>query len=75
MVEIYDRQRMQEDLQRSDAFASVFSKIVSGRPSYKSPTTKELKPITSKCPGCGTNLDERQKFCHECGAKNESVKK
>ena len=75
MGEIYDRQKIQEDLQRSDQFMNVFSKIVSGRPGYKSPTTKELKPVTSKCKGCGATLGETQKFCHECGAKNEMPEK
>lgn len=75
MAEIYDRQRMQEELQRSDKFRDVFSKIVSGKPNYKSPTTLELRPITSKCTNCGTVLQENQKFCHECGTKNEVQEK
>jgi len=69
MVEEYNRQKIQEDLQRSDDFTNVFSKIVSGKVGYK--TIVDVKPITNKCPGCGAILDERQKFCHECGAKNE----
>ena len=73
MEEVYDRQKMQEEIQRSDDFTSTFAKIVSGKSGYK--TIVDVKPITSKCPGCGTVLDERQKFCHECGAKNESYKK
>ena len=75
MGEIYDRQRMQEEIQRSDKFVDIFSKIVSGRAGYKSPTTKELKPITLKCVSCSTVLGETQKFCHECGTKNEIPKK
>lgn len=73
MGEIYDRQRIQEDLQRSDQFVDVFSKIVSGRAGYK--THVDVKPITLKCKTCGTTLDERQKFCHECGTKNEMFEK
>ena len=69
MSEIYDRQKMQEEIQRSDVFSSTFAKIVSGKSGYK--TIVDVKPITTKCPYCGINLDERQKFCHECGAKNE----
>ena len=72
MAEVYNRQKIQEDFQRSDDFVDVFSKIVSGKAGYKA--VIEVKPITSKCPGCGTVLDERQKFCHECGAKNEQFK-
>lgn len=72
MSEIYDRQKAQEDLQHSDAFLNVFSKVVSGKAGYKA--VIEMKPITNKCPGCGVNLDERQKFCHECGMKNEGYK-
>ena len=73
MEELYDRQKIQEDFQRSEDFSNVFSKIVSGKASYK--TIVDVKPITSKCPDCVTNLDERQKFCHECGAKNEKYGK
>jgi len=75
MSKIHDRQKSQEELQRSDAFLNVFSKVVSGRAGYKSPTTKELKPITLKCVSCSTVLGETQKFCHECGAKNEIPEK
>jgi len=73
MSETYDRQKMQENMQRLDDFTNIFSKIVSGKTGYK--TVVEIKPIISKCPGCRTNLDERQKFCHECGAKNGNFKK
>ena len=73
MGEIYDRQRMQEDIQRSDKFVDIFSKIVSGKSTYK--THIDVKPITTKCVGCGTVLGETQKFCHECGAKNEIPEK
>ena len=73
MAEVHDRQKSQEDLQRSDDFTNVFSKIVSGKTGYK--TVVDVKPITSKCPACGINLDEKQKFCHECGAKNENYGK
>ncbi len=69
MSEIYERQKIQEDLQRSDQFIDVFSRVVSGKAGYKA--VIEMKPITTKCNGCGTVLDEKQKFCHECGAKNE----
>ncbi len=73
MSEIYDRQRMQEEIQRSDKFVDIFSKIVSGKASYK--THIDVKPITTKCKGCNTVLGETQKFCHECGAKNEIPEK
>ena len=69
MGEIYERQKMQEELQRSSEFVDVFSKVVSGRAGYK--TVVQVKPITSKCSNCGTILEQKQKFCHECGAKNE----
>ena len=73
MGEIYDRQKMQDELQRSDEFISSFSKLVSGKAGYK--THIDVKPITTKCKNCGIVLDEKQKFCHECGTKNESEKK
>jgi len=72
MEEVYDRQKSQEELQRSDAFLNVFSKVVSGKAGYRA--VIEMKPITTKCPQCGTVLDEKQKFCHECGIKNEHYK-
>ncbi|OGZ62559.1 MAG: hypothetical protein A2639_00560 [Candidatus Staskawiczbacteria bacterium RIFCSPHIGHO2_01_FULL_34_27] len=73
MSEIYDRQKVQEDLQRSEEFVDVFSKVVSGKAGYK--TKIEMKPITTKCKSCGVILGEKQKFCHECGAKNEITEK
>ena len=73
MGEIYDRQKIQEDLQHSDEFVNVFSKVVSRKAGYKA--VIEMKPITSKCKNCGTILDEKQKFCHECGTKNEMPEK
>jgi len=56
MEEVYDRQKSQEELQRSDAFLNVFSKVVSGKAGYRA--VIEMKPITTKCPQCGTVLDE-----------------
>ncbi len=73
MDEIYDRQKAQEDMQRSDQFIDVFSKIVSGKAGYK--TVVQVKPITIKCNGCGIELHQTQKFCHECGTKNGVVEK
>lgn len=71
MSEIYDRQKIQQELQRSPEFVNIFSKIVSGKPGYKS--IVEVKPIVTKCKNCGTTIEEKQKFCHECGTKNESA--
>lgn len=67
--EIYSRQKEQEDMQRSQGFVDVFSKVVSGKAGYKTVVT--VKPVTIKCKGCGIDLHKTQKFCHECGAKNE----
>ena len=67
--EIYNRQQAQEDMQRSGEFVDIFSKIVSGKSGYKTVVT--VKPITVKCKGCGIELHKTQKFCHECGKKNE----
>jgi len=68
--EIHSRQKAQEEMQRSEEFVDLFSKIVSGnKAGYKTIVT--VKPITSKCKGCGIVLEQRQKFCHECGTKNE----
>ena len=70
MSDIYDRQSGQENLQRSDEFANIFSKVVSGKAGYKA--VIEMKPITTKC-SCGTVLNEQQKFCHECGQRMRST--
>lgn len=70
MEEIYDRQKAQDDLQRSEEFVDVFSKIVSGKSGYK--TIVSVKPMTTECKSCNVKLDIKQKFCHECGAKNDA---
>ena len=70
MEDIRERQKAQEDMQRSQDFVNIFSKVVSNKAGYK--TVVPVKPITLKCKGCGVELDSKQKFCHECGTKNES---
>ena len=71
MDDILSRQKAQEEMQRSQEFVDLFSKIVSKKEGYK--TVVPVKPITNKCKGCGLELDERQKFCHECGTKVEKA--
>jgi len=74
MSEVYDRQKIQENIQKNDEILDAFSKIVSGgKAGYK--TVIEKKPIIIKCKNCQTILDINQKFCHECGAKNEIPEK
>jgi len=70
---IYDRQKMQEEMQRNDAVLDAFSKIVSGKAGYR--TVIEKKPVIIKCNNCGTILDACEKFCHECGTKVEKENK
>jgi Zn finger protein HypA/HybF involved in hydrogenase expression len=67
MSEIYSRQKIQENMQKSDAIAAAFGKLVSGKAGYKA--VIEKKPMVVKCKNCQTILDLSQKFCHECGAK------
>lgn len=69
MGEVYNRQRIQEEMQKNDAILDAFSKIVSGKAGYK--TVIEKKPMIIKCKNCQTILDINQKFCHECGTKVE----
>ncbi len=72
MSDIHDRQKIQEDLQNSDAVIDAFSKIVSGgRAGYK--TVIEKKKVIIQCKNCFTVLDPSQKFCHECGMKVEKT--
>ena len=73
MSEIYDRQKRQEELQKNDAIALAFGKLVSGRAGYKA--VIEKKPIVLRCKHCGSVVDLNQKFCHECGAKVEKPAK
>ena len=61
-----------DELQKSDAIADVFGKLISGRAGYR--PVIEKKEVIIVCPGCQTKLDPRQKFCHECGLKNEQYK-
>lgn len=69
MGDIYNRQKVQEDMQKNDAIALAFGKLVSGKSGYKA--VLEKKPMVIRCVGCGSTLDINQKFCHECGAKVE----
>ena len=69
MSDVYDRQKEQDTIQKSDEFRDLFSKVVSGRSGYK--TIIEKKKIISQCKNCNTILDSMQKFCHECGTKVE----
>ena len=69
MGEIYDRQKMQEEMQKSDDFANAFGKLVSGKAGYK--TVIETKPLVIRCKSCNSSVDINQKFCHECGSKVE----
>ena len=60
---------MQEELQKNDAIAMAFGKLVSGKAGYKA--VIEKKPMVLKCKNCGSTVDLNQKFCHECGSKVE----
>lgn len=69
MPEVYDRQKMQEDIQKNQSFIDAFSKIVSGKSGYKA--SVEYNNVIIKCKNCGIVLEEHEKFCHECGTKVE----
>ena len=63
-------QKRMDEIQSSDEFSDVFSKLVSGgRAGYKA--VIEKKQIVIKCKNCQTILDSIEKFCHECGTKVE----
>ena len=69
MSEVYDRQKEQDAIQKSDEFRDIFSKVVSGKAGYK--TVIEMKKVPLQCKNCKAVLDSMQKFCHECGTKVE----
>jgi Zn finger protein HypA/HybF involved in hydrogenase expression len=69
MSDVYNRQKVQEDLQKNDAISMAFGKLISGKAGYKA--VIEKKPMVIKCKECGNVLDVNQKFCHECGARVE----
>jgi rRNA maturation endonuclease Nob1 len=69
MSDIYNRQKVQEELQKNDAIAAAFGKLVSGKAGYKA--VIEKKPMVLKCHHCSSVVDINQKFCHECGSKVE----
>ncbi len=69
MSEVYSRQKTQQDIQNSQEFVDVFSKIVSGKPNYRA--VIEKKEVIHQCKSCNSVLDSAQKFCHECGTKVE----
>ena len=71
MAEVYDRQKEQDAIQKSDEFRDIFSKIVSGKSGYK--TVIEMKKTVAHCKNCNAVLDSSQKFCHECGTKVEKI--
>ena len=61
-------QRKMDEIQKSQEFADIFSKLVSGgRAGYKTVIDNE-KPVP-KCESCGNILSGNEKFCPECGNK------
>ncbi len=65
--------RMQE-IQSNESFSDALGKILSGRKGYK-PVIEKRKEVLI-CKKCMTPyLIQKQKFCHECGTKNEDAAK
>lgn len=65
--------RMQE-IQQDESFSNVLGKLLSGREGYK-PVIEKRQEIL-RCKKCMTQpLIQEQKFCHECGTKNEIPEK
>jgi protein-arginine kinase activator protein McsA len=63
--------RMQE-IQSNASFSDALGKLLSGRAGYK-PVIEKKKEVLM-CKKCMTPfLIQKQKFCHECGAKNEDA--
>ncbi len=70
MNDVHNRQREQEEMQKNDAVLDAFSLLVSGgRSGYKS--VIEKKPILYFCRNCNNQIGKSQKFCDECGHKND----
>ncbi len=66
-------QKRMNELQNDAGFQSALGKLVSGKSNYK--PVIETRHVVIKCKQCGNVLEDTQKFCHECGAKNESIKR
>ena len=65
--------RMQE-IQKDESFSDVLGKILSGKSGYK-PVIEKKQEILM-CKTCLAHLlIQGQKFCHECGTKNEILEK
>ncbi len=70
MSDVIERQKQQEEMQKNDAVLDAFSLLVSGgRSGYKS--VIEKKPILYYCRNCNNQIGKAQKFCDECGHKND----
>ena len=63
-----------QEMQKNDAFADLYGKLVSGKAGYK-PVIEKKQEILM-CKRCMTPLlVQEQKFCHECGMQIEHPKK
>ena len=55
-----------------DKTFSSFSKLLSGKDSYKTVKEKKQEPIL--CSECKFQLKGKEKFCPECGLRVEQIK-
>lgn len=69
MVDANNMQKRMDEIQKSEGFADLFSKLVSGKKGYKT-VIDNNKPVL-KCTGCQRVMDGSEKFCPECGTKFE----
>jgi Zn finger protein HypA/HybF involved in hydrogenase expression len=53
--------------EENEEIHDAFSKLVSGKPGYK--TIIEKRKDVQKCKKCSKTLSGEEKFCPECGAK------
>lgn len=67
MSDARETQKRMNEIQNSDDFVNIFSKVVSGTPGYKTVIEKRKEEI--KCPKCQNILAGNEKFCPQCGSK------
>ncbi|MGK0209069.1 MAG: rubrerythrin [Patescibacteria group bacterium] len=65
-----DLRKFQEAGEEQDKIRSIMGKVLSGREGYEA-IVEERKDVL-RCAECNWSLEGGEKFCPECGHKNQS---